>query len=64
MSATKYYAVELSLYKGQPLYIELDATVADYHKAIDKAVEKATQLGYIDGWEDVKCERELFECMK
>jgi len=58
-----YYAVELSLYKGEPLYIELDNPVNDYNRAIDLAVKKAIEQDYITGWEDVKGEREVYECM-
>lgn len=59
-----YYAVDLSLYHAEPLYIELDFQVSDYDRAIDLAVKKATEQGYIKGWDDVRCERQVYESMK
>ena len=63
-SSDMYYAVDLSLYNHEPLYIELDFHVSDYDSAIDLAVKKATEQGYINGWDDVRCEREVYVSMK
>lgn len=64
MKANNYYAVEIGLFKGKPVYIELDHPVSDYNTAIDLAVDKAIRDGLIDGWEDVRCELEVYESMK